>query len=167
MTDGHFILYQTTGIACPYLPARVSRMDFFESQKMPENLYETLLSHGFRRSGEIFYRNVCPGCQECRAIRIPVSLFQPSRSQRRAVRKNVDVRVTLVRTEFRADVFALFQRYSLFKHGKKESMKNFRDFLCSSPLDSRMTLYHSGDSLIAAGWVDVLPGGLSSVYFAF
>jgi arginine-tRNA-protein transferase len=159
--------YTTRGGACPYLPGRLSRIEFFEAESFPEDCYEALLAGGFRRSGKIFYRTICPGCAECRQMRIPVDRFEPSGSQARAARKNKDLSVTLVPAVFRKDVFDLYRRYSLFKHGKKESEKTFRDFLCESPLDTRLTLYHAADTLLAAGWVDVLPGGLSSVYFAF
>jgi arginine-tRNA-protein transferase len=143
-------------------------MDFFQSDSLPEDVYEILLGHGFRRSGRIFYQNVCPGCGECVQMRVPVASFAPSGSQKRALRKNGDISLSTVRAEFREDVFGLYRRYTAFKHGKNNaSEKNFRDFLCDSPLDSRMTLYHAGSALAAAGWVDVLPGGLSSVYFAF
>jgi arginine-tRNA-protein transferase len=73
----------------------------------------------------------------------------------------------MVRAEFREDVFALFRRYGAYKHEKDEDEKTFRGFLCDSPLDTRMTLYHNTATLVAAGWIDVLPQGLSSVYFAF
>jgi arginine-tRNA-protein transferase len=162
-----FTFYRTRGAGCPYLPDRISRIEFFEAENFPEDCYETLLAGGFRRSGKIFYRNICPGCAECRQMRIPVSRFKPSGSQARALRKNKDVGVTVVPAGFRQDVFALYRRYSVFKHGKDENEKNFREFLCDSPLDSRLTLYHAAGTLLAAGWVDVLPGGLSSVYFAF
>ncbi|MDR1931657.1 MAG: arginyltransferase [Spirochaetales bacterium] len=161
-------LHETPGDECPYLPGRVWKTEFFTVAACPEGVYEFLLAQGFRRSGLIFYRNICPDCEECRQIRIPVSRFAPTRSQARAVRKNRDVQVSIAPAGFRKDVFALYRRYSAFKHEKDtEDEKSFRRFLCDSPLDTRMTLYRIDGALAAAGWVDVLPGGLSSVYFAF
>jgi arginine-tRNA-protein transferase len=142
-------------------------MDFFQSGSMPEDVYEILLGHGFRRSGNLFYQNICPGCGECAQMRVPVASFAPSRSQKRTLRKNGDIGLSVVRAEFRKDVFDLYRRYSAFKHDKNEGEETFRSFLCESPIDTRITLYHAGDTLAAAGWVDVLPRGLSSVYFAF
>ena len=160
-------LYRTEDSQCPYLPQKISRMEFIQVESIPGEFYEVLLSNGFRRSGKIFYRNTCPDCDECRMMRIPVSLFKPSASQKRAVRKNPDIHMSVVPAVFREDVYTLFHRYSLFKHGKKENEKNFQDFLCISPLDTRLTLYHAKDTLVGAGWLDVLPEGLSSVYFIF
>jgi arginine-tRNA-protein transferase len=161
-------LYRGQEGKCPYLPGKVCQMDFFESGSLPEDVYEILLAHGFRRSGNIFYQNACPGCGECVQMRVPVASFAPSGSQKRALRKNGDISLSVAPAEFREDVFALYRRYSAFKHGRnKERKETFRGFLCESPVDTRMTLYHAGDTLAAVGWVDVLPRGLSSVYFAF
>jgi arginine-tRNA-protein transferase len=167
-TNSKINLYRSFRSECHYLPNRISQTEFFISDSFPGVLYENLLEKGFRRSGNIFYRNVCPGCEECVPIRIPVSLFMPSRSQMRAVRKNRDVSVTMTAAEFRLDVFELYQRYTAFKHGDNDGdEKSFRGFLCESPLDSLISLYRVEDTLAAAGWIDVLPNGLSSVYFAF
>ncbi|MDR1317951.1 MAG: arginyltransferase [Spirochaetales bacterium] len=162
------VLYRGHTHKCPYLPRRVCQMEFLTRGDLPGEVYEALLGQGFRRSGNMFYRNVCPGCAECVQMRIPVASFVPSGSQKRVVRKNADVRISIVPAEFRTDVFDLYQRYCAFKHGENGDDKNaFRGFLCDSPLDTRMTLYHAGGVLAAVGWIDVLPRGLSSVYFAF
>ena len=160
-------LYISDDEECPYLPGRVARKEFFATNRMPEDLYEQFLVSGWRRSGIIFYRNICPGCAECSQMRIAAACFTPSRSQERAVRKNPDVKLSLVPVKFRKDIFELYKRYSLFKHEKDEDEQSFRYFLCNSPLDSRMSLYHIGKDLAGVGWVDVLPHGLSSVYFIF
>ncbi|MDR1932315.1 MAG: arginyltransferase [Spirochaetales bacterium] len=165
--NNNIILYRTPGEECPYLPGRIWRTDFFQSGSLPGDVYEILLGHNFRRGGDAFYQNVCRGCAECVQLRIPVAAFTPSRSQKRVVRKNRDISLSLVPVEFREDVCDLYLRYSVFKHDKNEDEETFRSFLCVSPLDTRMSLYHAGDTLVAAGWLDVLPGGLSSVYFAF
>jgi arginine-tRNA-protein transferase len=161
-------LYESNGSPCPYLPDRVWKTQFFSTRACPENFYEVLLNHGFRRSGEHFYRNNCPGCKECLQMRVPVSRFSPSRSQLRSVKKNADITITAAPAEFRKDIYALYYRYCSFKHEKEDAdQKSFRRFLCYSPLDTRMMLYHIGEKLAAVGWLDILPRGLSSVYFAF
>ena len=160
-------LYISDDEECPYLPGRVSRKEYFTTKRIPEDIYELFLVNGWRRSGILFYRNICPDCAECCQMRIPVARFVPTRSHKRAESKNLDVSLSLVPAKFRRDVFDLYKRYSLFKHKKREDEQSFRYFLCNSPIDSRMSLYHIGKDLAAVGWIDVLPQGLSSVYFAF
>ena len=47
-------------------------------------LYHSFMDLNFRRMGSIYYRPACEGCEECRAVRVLVNEFDPSRSQRAA-----------------------------------------------------------------------------------
>jgi len=69
---------------------------------------------------------------------------------------------------FRRDVYELYLRYVEYKHGRTEKdEEDFRNFLCLSPIDTRIMMYYAGSRLAGVGWVDFLPRSLSSVYFAF
>lgn len=161
-------LYESRGSPCPYIQGREWTTRFFLEDSFPGALYEQLLSRGFRRSGNHFYHNICPGCAECSQIRIPSALFRPSGSQRRVLRKNRDVDVTLEPAVFRRDVYELYRRYCESRHEKEgNSEEDFIRFLCHSPLDTRAMLYRIDGILAGVGWVDFLPGGLSSVYYAY
>lgn len=67
------------------------------------------------------------------------------------------------------EAFELYYRYNVERHGEHDtaSESGFRAFLCSSPIDTRMMRYYVKDRLIGIGWVDVVPDGLSSIYFVF
>ncbi len=161
-------LYESPGTACPYLPGRTWKTHLFFKNDFPAGAYEKLLGLGFRRSGTQFYRNRCPGCDMCRQMRVPAAAFTPSRSQRRVLRRNRDVEFSLASAEFSPEVFDLYRRYVSFRHSRESADEDsFRHFLCESPVDTRMTLYRIDGRLAGAGWLDILPGGLSSVYFAF
>jgi arginine-tRNA-protein transferase len=47
------------------------------------------------------------------------------------------------------------------------SEESFDRFLGSSPIQTDVMEYRVGDRLVGAGWLDILPEGLSTVYFAF
>ena len=130
-------------------------------------MYESMLSQGFRRSGELFYINICPGCSACVPLRIPVHTFKPSRSQKRVWKKNQDLVVTHEPAAFSVDEFELYRRYSLFKHNTDCSEGEYKKFLIKSPINTEMMKYYEGEKLIALGWIDVLPNSISSVYFAY
>src|SRR5215831_12092976 len=83
------------GHACPYLPDREARSEGFLSRKIPPEIYHGLMDAGFRRSGVLVYRPRCVGCQECRSIRINTEKFEPTNSQRRVWKKNLDLNVTI------------------------------------------------------------------------
>jgi arginine-tRNA-protein transferase len=79
----------------------------------------------------------------------------------------VEVSVGPLRGE--EEAYELYRLYNITRHGEEEtaSRAGFRSFLYDSPIDTRMMRYTVGDRLIGIGWVDVVPDGLSSVYFVF
>ena len=162
-------LYEVFHGDCPYLPNRSWVTHTFQLPRFDGGIYERLISEGWRRSGTAFYQNHCPGCNLCIPIRIPVDRFRPSKSQRRAAKKNRDVTIERRPVEPLSEVFELYRRYSTARHDAEEevSYDAFRNFLGSSPIDTEMMLYYSGERLIGVGWIDVMPDSLSSVYYAF
>lgn len=156
---------------CPYLPNRRWMSHAFATATLPAGVYETLISNAWRRSGRIFYRNCCPGCSLCIPIRVPVSEFAASGSQRRVVRRNRDVEVSVHDIAPDDDLYRLYRTYQRERHGRGEedgeSWESFTQFLGTSPVPGLVMRYRVGNELIGAGWVDLLPEGLSSVYFVY
>lgn len=162
-------LFEMSNGDCPYLPYRSWVTRSFRTDQLPEAMYEQLLNHGWRRSGTIFYHNNCPGCSLCIPIRVPVERFAPSKSQRRVLRKNADVEVTRGPLHTSPELVELFQRYDTSRHDPQSDVSTdaFACFLGSSPLRTDVMEYRVDGRLVGAGWLDVLPNGLSTVYFAF
>ncbi|TVR58495.1 MAG: arginyltransferase [Spirochaetaceae bacterium] len=154
---------------CPYLPDRAWVTDTFQVPRIDGRLYENLLSHGWRRSGNTFYRNVCPGCTACLPIRIPTHRFVASKSQRRVIRRNTDVACTRRRTEFTDEAYDLYRAYCDARHGPHDIIgpKQFATFLVESPVRAEMMEYRVAGRLVGVGWIDLLADGISSVYFVF
>jgi arginine-tRNA-protein transferase len=158
---------------CPYLEDRQWQIEEFSAERLAPSIYEALLAEGFRRSGSSFYRNRCPGCELCVPIRLDAQSFRPSRSQRRLARVNSDLAFSQARSSFERGRFELYRRYAQARHGDgqapEEAMESYRQFLLQDPLDAGLiTEFRLPDgSLVANGYLDILPGGLSSVYFAF
>lgn len=152
---------------CPYLAGRQWYSYTFKAEKLDSMIYESLLAHGFRRSGQFFYKNNCPACSECVAIRVLVQEFKMSRSQKRTWNKNKDLAVVWHPVEYDDESFDLYYRYSVQKHGTETSKKNYWDFLVNSAVETIMMRYYLGEKLVGVGWLDVLPRSLSSVYFAY
>lgn len=154
---------------CPYLPGRLSRSEAYCLETLDGSTYEALLALGFRRSGRIVYRPRCRACRECRQIRVPVATFQPSRSQRRVMRRNTDVRVTIGRPAPTLDKFNLFRRYLDAQHDRTMSReyRSFVDFLYESPMDTREISYFIADRLVGVSIADRCVDGISSVYMYY
>lgn len=154
--------------ACAYLTGRIARAEAMAGQ-MAQGTYRSLMDLNFRRSGRIFYRAACEGCNQCRAIRIPVHGFRPNRSQRRCRKANTDVSVHFQRPMPTADKHALYRRYLESRHTGEMtgSWDEYVEFLYSSPINTWEVLFHSGDRLLGVGIIDVEEDVVSTVYCYF
>ncbi len=124
---------------------------------------------GFRRSGLTIHRPACDGCRECVPIRVPVHGFQPSRSQRRSIRRNADVRVDIDRPTCTEQKWRIFRNYLKYQHddAMSDDYIDFEAFLYASPTETLEMTFRLGGAIIAIGIVDVGSECLSSVYFYF
>ena len=154
---------------CPYLDGRMSQYRAFRSESMPPRLYHKLMDAGFRRSGDVFYQPVCRGCRQCVPLRVPVKGFQPSKSQRRAWRRNMDLELTVGTPATTDEKFDLYRRYVEQWHDREAGPREEYDrFLSVSPVSTLEFLYRDGGGrLLAVGICDLCEHSLSSVYFYF
>lgn len=157
---------------CSYLPGRPSRMEYRIANALSSECYERLLERGWRRFGRTLFRPRCPRCRECRSLRIVLSGFQPTKSQRRCLRRNQDVRVTVQRPTITNKHIQLYNDYHEdMSHRRGWPFRpTTRDTYQESFVDgdfefAREYLYWRGDRLVGVGIVDVTDRVQSSVYF--
>ena len=164
-----FLLFQSAGEPCPYLPNRQWVTHVFQTQSIAAGVYESILNQGFRRSGTLFYQNHCSGCRECHPIRVDVQKFTPSRSQRRVLKKNKDVVVRITPDNFQDEDFQLYRIYCATRHPSHSipTKDDYVRFLIESPVQTNIMRYFIDDHQVGMGWIDMLPHSLSSVYFSF
>src|SRR4051794_10020165 len=148
--------YTTAPLPCPYVGGRTERKVVTEiTGPEAESLHDRLSRAGFRRSHNIAYAPVCPSCQACVPIRIPVALFQPDRSLRRILRYNAAVEAYDVPARATAEQFHLFQRYQQSRHGEGDmatmSFYDFRAMVEDTPIETFITEFRQGDRLIGGG----------------
>jgi arginine-tRNA-protein transferase len=170
--------YVTAPQPCPYLAGKVERKLFTALQGDGACHLNDVLSHqGFRRSQNVLYRPSCAGCSACLSARIVVGGFEPSRSQRRVLRRNADLdRIT--RSPWATEAqYALFRRYLDARHATggmaDMDMGEFAAMIEESPVRSRVIEYYrpapgpGGRQLAAVCLTDFLSDGLSMVYSFF
>lgn len=163
---------------CSYLPGRTAVTEYSVPgafapigavPPLTAEDYQALMDAGFRRSGIAVYRTACESCRECVPIRVPVAAFRPSRSQRRAWRRNQDVTVQSGKPHASEEKYRIFAAYQREHHESDtvDSYSQFRDFLYRSPVQSLEMVYRVGPAIAGVGIVDVALQSLSSVYFYF
>ncbi len=162
-------LWQTPPHSCPYLDQRIAVTAFVEPQQpIDDALFTLLLQNGFRRSGEHVYRPNCPQCQACQAVRIPVEQFVPSRSQRRALKRNAGLNLAWCDSGLHDEHFALYERYINTRHRDGDMYPADRDqfftFLVASWSRTRILELRDGSQLLAVMVTDRLLDGYSAVY---
>ena len=163
--------YVTAPQPCPYLEGRMERKLFTALQgDNADRLNNALSQQGFRRSQNVLYRPSCAECSACLSARIDVSVFSPSKSQKRTLRRNADLDRRATSPWATEDQYALFRRYLDERHadGGMADMDvfEFAAMIEETPIRSRVIEYTSGKdkSLIAVSLTDVLEDGLSMVY---
>lgn len=156
---------------CSYLPDEVSSLEYRVSDTMTAERFETLLARGWRRFANYYFRPACPACVKCRSLRIDVNAFTPTRSQRKAVRKNAGVELRIGRPTATAAHIDLFNRYHADMHERRNWPKReitvgeyIEGFLGEAPFGREYVYYFEGE-LIAVGLVDETPNASSSAYF--
>jgi len=163
------VFYATPPHDCNYLPERKA-VTLFADPKFPKNmqLYSTLASSGFRRSGTHLYIPHCDNCHACISVRIPVSEFKLSRSQKRTWKKNSDIVIASLPADFSQEHFGLYKKYLAWRHpdgGMDNATEDaYMDFLTAHWTDTLFYEMRISGKLIAVAVTDVMNNGLSAVY---
>ena len=162
--------YTTAPLPCPYLAGRTERKLVTELVGGDaESLHDRLSHAGFRRSHNIAYAPVCPGCTSCIPIRLSTAAFQPDRTQRKILRANAGVDAFEVPARASTEQFALFQRYQAARHGDGDmagmGFYDYRAMVEDTPIETMMAEFRDADdTLIGCCLTDRLSDGLSAVY---
>jgi arginyl-tRNA--protein-N-Asp/Glu arginylyltransferase len=160
---------------CGYLPGRTWRQEYELVGTMTPAEYMARMQTGWRRFGNMMFRPRCPECQACRSLRVPVATFRPNRSQRRCREMNAgQVRVSIGRPEVTREKLDLYDRYHAFQsdtkgwriHEPKDADEYVSTFV-DNPFPTEEWCYTLDGRLIGVGYVDVLPEGMSAIYFYY
>lgn len=168
--------FVTSPAPCPYLPGRNERKVFTELKgPHADSLNDALGRIGFRRSQTVAYRPSCLDCNACVSVRVVAEEFMPSGTQKRTLKANADLVVTICRPWSTSEQFDLLQRYLSVRHpeGGMTSMDetDFADMVEHTPVTSYVIEYRepSADGvtpgrLIGACLTDRQCDGLSMIY---
>jgi arginine-tRNA-protein transferase len=165
--------YTTAPLPCPYVAGRTERKVVTEiAGPDADSLHDRLSRAGFRRSHNIAYAPVCPGCNSCVPIRIPAARFQPGRTLRKIARANAGIEGFELPARATAEQFQLFQTYQRARHGDGDmatmSFYDYRAMVEDTPIETFIAEFRDPDDrLVGACLTDRLGDGLSAVYSFF
>lgn len=163
--------YVTAPQPCPYLDGRLERKLFTALQgDGAEDLHNALSKQGFRRSQNVLYRPSCSDCASCLSARIDIRRFQPSKSQKRVIKRNGHFTRRTNSPWATEEQFELFRRYLNARHatGGMADMDvfEFANMVEETPIRTRVIEYADPETraLVGACLTDVLDDGVSMVY---
>lgn len=158
---------------CGYLPDRLWRLEYVQVEELSAREYADRMLLGWRRFGKTLFRPRCPSCTACRSVRVDVARFRPDRSQRRVRRANegqVALRIgPPVAHRDALHLFARFHDHRTMTRGwpwHDDDADSFRESFLDNPFPTEQWRHELDGTLVGIGYVDVLPVGLSAIYFA-
>ena len=169
--------YLTSPAPCPYLPNRRERKVFTGLEGTDAHALNDTLTHaGFRRSQNIAYRPACEACDLCISTRVPVRKFELTRSWRKQLSRNSDLRRHRRPAEATEEQFWLLRSYLNARHAEggmaEMTLLDYAAMVEETAVHTHMVEYRYSegseqDDLAAAVLVDLLRDGLSLVYSYF
>ena len=154
---------------CPYIPGKKEYLLFTDLTKfVSKRTLEKLISDGFRRSENIFYKPNCKNCKACMSSRIIVNNFLFSKKFKRILRKNHDLKFKIVKPKTNQEHYKLFKKYLKLRHSKGDMVDmtylDFRTMLEISPVDTKIIHLYKNNKFFGAMLYDVYKNSYSANY---
>jgi arginyl-tRNA--protein-N-Asp/Glu arginylyltransferase len=147
--------------------------EYFLCWRAEPGRMDELWAEGWRHFGEVFFRyrrweyggrnlDITP-------LRIDLGRFAPSRSQRRVLARNRDLRAGVRPTVLDAELRAMFAAHKRrFREGAPHALRNFFSYEPSEvPCRNETVCVYAGARLVAAHFLDVDVEATSAVYAMF
>lgn len=161
--------------ACEYFSDRRSSQRIaYLPQYANDKILESLMQMGFRRSGQYFYQKTCDLCQECVGLRIPLQDFQLSQSQKRLLKKNASLEVSILQpqeTDYKTELYLEYQKKthldtdSLWNNHELEKMlQTMRQQVYTHPNSSRELCVSLNGNILGVILLDIVGSSVSAVY---
>lgn len=160
---------------CGYLPDQTWSLRYELVRGITAAEYGFRMRRGWRRFGHALFRPECPTCRRCLPLRVDAARFAPSRSMRRVAKLNDgELTLTVGKPAVTDEKLHLYDRFHSFQSDFKgwpekhpEAADDYAESFVDNPFDTEEWCYHMGERLVGVGYVDVVPDGLSMIYFFY
>jgi arginine-tRNA-protein transferase len=159
---------------CSYLEGKEQTTHYKVIENCSQESSQALIERGFRRFGKMYFRPICSDCSECQSIKIDAKNYTFSKSARRILKKAKEIRTYIQRPTLTHEHLQIFEKYHLYMKEKKgweyspTTSENYYNSFVSGHGDfGYEVLYFFQDKLIGVDLIDILPKGISSIYFYY
>ena len=167
--------YVTTPYPCGYIAKnRAQSLIASPHHLVDADVYSELIRQGFRRSGKFAYRPHCEQCNKCVPVRVVLSEFSPTRSQKRAYKQHENLTVNIIPLAFHQAHFELYAAYQGLRHTSDDDLNQntesseedqYKQFLCQSNVNSWMIEFRDAQNQVKiVSVIDTVNDGNSAVY---
>jgi arginine-tRNA-protein transferase len=167
--DQYLRFFYDIAVQCPYdLPHKaIYRQQQFVS--LPDDLFGQFLEAGFRRNGNTIYTMVCPDCRKCLPIRIDSGEFAPNRNQKRVLRRNEDLTITMGPLRITEEKLLLCGSFlkERFPIKGNSPVGYYGTFFANSITNTVEVEYRCAEKLLGVAVVDIGCEWVNAVYFYF
>lgn len=145
----------------------------FHADSVSPRQMDILLGDGWRHFGTHFFRYSLGfyefDIRRVIPLRIRLANFSPSKSQRRVLRKNADLKTVIRPVEINEEAELLFDRHKRrFTFGVPDSIHDFLSLdPARMPCEAREVAVYKDDDLVAVSYFDVGETVMSGVYAMF
>lgn len=159
---------------CAYIPGNKVRMNYKYVSQASKQFATAVIARGWRRFGKYFFHPICNGCNECKSIRIDVTNYKYSKSQRKAIKRNAETKIIVQEPSLTQAHINLYNKYHAYKSQndgwshRNISQREYHDNFVDGAHDfGKEVLYIVDDQLVGVDLIDVLDDGISSIYFYY
>ncbi len=157
---------------CVYRPGQVARCPArVPTTPLSPQQLDILLAEGDQRVGGTVFRTTCPFCSACEPVRIDVPAFRPSRSQRRVLRRNADLRIEIGAPEISRRRVALWNRHraarGLLTENSRRDPVGYKEWLVDTCAPTAEVRYFEGERMIGVSLLDIGETSANSAYHYF
>ncbi|MBK9214495.1 MAG: arginine-tRNA-protein transferase [Chloracidobacterium sp.] len=134
--------------------------------------FDMLLADGWRHFGTYFSRYSLgvygDEVRQVLPLRVRLSDFEPSKSQRRILKRNQDIKVDVAPPSLSPEVFDIFERHKLrFEHHRPDSLFTFISRKAGIPTDLLQLTARCEDRIVAVSFFDAGVTSVSAIYACF
>ncbi len=159
---------------CAYLPGKSVRMAYKYISRSNSDFNTAVIQRGWRRFGNYYFYPICNGCNECKSLRIDTESFKPSKSQRKAIKRNKNTHIVVQRPKVTTKHIDLYNKYHRWK-AKKDNWRTksispedyYENFAEGAHNFGKEVLYYVDDALVGVDLIDIVDDGISAVYFFY
>jgi len=160
--------------SCSYLEGKQQTTQYKIIEGCSVSYCEELIESGWRRFGCMFFRPICAECTACESFKIDVKNYEYTKSQRRILRKNKETKIIIQRPKVTQQHMELFEKYHAHMKDKRDWSHEsttprhyYASFVHGHEDFGYEVLYYINDELVGVDLVDILPNGISSIYFYY